>query len=160
MNDIDFIRKKFIENRIKLKDVNENISNTYFKNSEDELIASKIMIKQKLFFQSITHSYYSMYLVLQSLLYKIGIKSEDHNSSIIILKLLFNINNSNIKKVKEERIQVQYYLKSDIDKNLAMEYMQIAENFRIEINNFMNSLNKDGIKNYFNKINSILNDGK
>ena len=110
MRDIDYIKKKYSENKIKFREKSDIVSDSYLKNSKDELKAAKIMINQKLLPQSITHLYYSNYLLLQSLLFKCGIKCEDHNSSIIILKIIFEIDNKKLKELKKERIEVQYYL--------------------------------------------------
>ena len=50
-------------------------------------------------------SYYAMYNKLLSLLYKIGIKSENHFFSIFILKEIFDFDNELIVYAKKERIQ-------------------------------------------------------
>ncbi len=156
MNDLDYIERKYLENKIVVVNENETIANTYIENSNDELKASKIMIKTKLFPQSITHSYYSMYLSTQSLLFLCGIKCEDSKASIIILKEIFEININNIKKVRDERIQVQYYRKADIDEKQANSLMQIAEDFLIEIKNFSNDLNKENKQKYKLKLKLLL----
>lgn len=61
-----------------------------------------------------------------------------------------------IKKAKNERIQVQYYLKSDISKESSNYFVKISEEFRIEINIFLDNLTNENIHKYNTKLKNIL----
>ena len=156
MDDIEFLRKKYIDKKLLFIDSSNNVCNSYISNSNDEMKAAKIMLKQELLIQSIGHSYYSMYLLVQALLYKCGIKCEDHNASIIILNEVFGIENKEIKIVKKERIEAQYYTSKEISFELTKEILDSAENFTVELKEFIDSLNNKQIESFQKLLKEVL----
>ena len=82
-------------------------------------------------------SYYARYNLLLALLFKAGIKCENHSGSILLLKLLFE--KSELYKIisdaKKERIDKQYYViteKDEITGNIAEELLTDAEGFLLK----------------------------
>jgi len=100
--------------------------------------SAKILLKNELYENSITMSYYAMYNALLALLFRAGIKCENHSGSILILELLFNEKelHSVILKEKKERIDKQYYItdeKNEITRDAADELLGDTEEFVLKI---------------------------
>ena len=142
----NFLSKLKTERKLELVESSEEIKDSYIEKSESNLISAKILIENNRLEESISLSYYSMYNMLTALLFKIGIKSENYSASIILLKKIFNIDNSNIKEAKKERIDKQYYVDFNITKQETKEAIVIAEQFNIIILNFLEKINKKDIQ--------------
>lgn len=151
MKKIRFIAKLIIEEKIKLVEPSDNICNSYIIKSKNSLKAAKILFSQELYEESIFMSYYSMFHILQSLFFKIGIKCENNNAIIILLKELFDIDNSKISYAKEERIDKQYYIDFEITKDDSKDLIEIAEDFNSTIYEFISNLNNKSINGYYDK---------
>lgn len=95
---------------IKLVDVNDSISENYIKESNSDFN----MIKKSNPKWRVVTSYYSCYNALYAVLVKCGIKCEIHDCSIALMGLLgFNKDDIQFMNLlKEDRINVQYYLRS------------------------------------------------
>lgn len=85
-----FLRKIFNEGKLSIKQESIEICDSYLLNSENCIQSAIVSNNNKLHKNSIIMSYYSMYNALQALLFRIGIKCENHTESIILLKFLFN----------------------------------------------------------------------
>ena len=109
MRKINFLAKLFDEGKLQLVNPSEEIKDSYIKKSESNLISAKILLENNKLEESVSLVYYSMYHMLTALLFKVGIKCENHSASIILLKELFSIDNSGIFFAKKERVDKQYY---------------------------------------------------
>ena len=77
------------EEKLKLVEPSEEVKESYIKKSESNTSAAKLLLENGMLEEAVSIAYYSMYNLLLSLLFKAGIKSENHNASIILLKKLF-----------------------------------------------------------------------
>ena len=92
-----------------------------------------------------------MYNSLLSLLFKIGIKSENHSASIILFDKLFG--NKDLTKIiswaKEERIDKQYYVETQqivkVTKESCNEMVLKAEDFLVKMKLLISELNNEKI---------------
>jgi len=89
--------------------------------------------------------------MLTALLFKVGVKCENHTASIILLKQLFNIDNSEIKDAKKERIDKQYYTDFSIVKQDVVKAIENAENFNSKILDFISRLTNSDIEKFRKK---------
>jgi uncharacterized protein (UPF0332 family) len=105
------------------------------------------LFKQKKIY-SVALAYYPMYHYLLAVLFRVDIKSENHTGSILLLKEVFNINNSIIEKAKSERIDKQYYVDFEVNKLEAEGTIKTAENFLADLTNFMANLTEERIAEY------------
>jgi uncharacterized protein (UPF0332 family) len=128
-----FIKKLVQEEKIKLTEPSDEISESYTKKAEKSLISAKTLIKINNFDDATALSYYSMYYTTLALIYKTGIKSENHTGTILLLKELFNIENKEIQQAKKERVDKQYYVEFKATKQEVKEGIQIAEEFNSTI---------------------------
>jgi len=110
MKKSDLFKKLKGEGKLKLVKPSEEIKQAYLEKSVSYLESSKLLLKNKKLEEAISMAYYSMYYSLLALLFRVGIKSENHTASIILLKDLFGLDNSQILKAKKERIDKQYYV--------------------------------------------------
>ena len=152
----NFLIKLFNEKKLQLVEPNEEVCKAYLEKSEKSLRSAKATLDIGSYEDSVTLSYYSMYYLVLALLFKTGIKSENHTASIILLKEIFGIDNDVLTKAKSERIDKQYYVDFSVTKKDVEEMIRIAEHFNLEMFNFIERLNKDDIKTYQIKAKNIL----
>jgi len=96
-----------------------------------------------------------MYHFVTALFYKVGIKSENHNTTIQMLKDLFGIDNTEITYAKKERLDKQYYVNFEITKEEVGEAIKKAEIFNSFINDFISKVTNDDIKRAREKFNIL-----
>lgn len=97
-------------NGIKLVEPNENLSKAYFADANDSLLAAGRNIGK----WKVVTGYYACYHALYALLIKTGIRSEIHDCTLALIHL-FPFSSDEIKfieKLKADRIDSQYYLKT------------------------------------------------
>jgi uncharacterized protein (UPF0332 family) len=146
-----FLNKLKREEKLELVEQSEEIQESYSQKSADCLKSAKLLLQNNLFENSIGMSYYAMYNLLLALLFRTGIKCENHGASILLLKLLFEEEDLSklISDAKKERIDKQYYVtteKNDITKEVAGELLNNAEDFVLKIKVVMKNLNNDSIE--------------
>jgi|SRR3989338_4856956 len=147
----DFLIKLKKEGKIGLVESSEEIKNSYLEKSESNLVSAKILLENNKLEESVALVYYSMYNSLIALLFKIGIKSENHAVSITLLKEIFGLSNSDIAFAKKERIDKQDYVDFEVTKEQVEEAIRKAEIFNSKIIDFISKLTNDSIKLYRKK---------
>jgi uncharacterized protein (UPF0332 family) len=148
MKDKDFLIKLFKQNKIEIVQPSKNVAEAYIQRSNESLISAKTLIKIGNLKDSVALAYYSMYHYLLAVLFRVGIKSENHAGSILLLKEIFNIDNSTIEKAKSERIDKQYYVDFEVNKLEAEGTIKTAENFLADLANFMANITEEKIAEY------------
>jgi len=103
------------------------------------------------FEESVSLAYYSMYNILLALLFRVGIKSENHSGSIVLLKEVFDIDNSDLFFAKRERIDKQYYVDFKVVEKDAEELLRVAGNFKGMMFDFVSRLNVEKVDFYRKK---------
>ncbi len=151
MKEINFLNKLKKEDKIGLTEASNEIKLSYLKKSESNIFSAKLLLENERLEEAISLAYYSMYNSLLALLFNIGIKSENHSGSIIILNMIFDMDNSDILKVKKERIQMQYYVNFSIKKKEVVTLLKTAEQFNAKLLDFISKLTNDRISFYRNK---------
>lgn len=91
-----------------------------------------------------------------SLFFRIGIKCENHTAAIILLKEVFDKDNTFIDKAKTERVDKQYYVDFSVTKKEVDQMIKGAEQFNSELFSFIDSLNQDKIRKYRIKANLVI----
>lgn len=153
----NFLSKLKRKDVIELVDPSKNITNSYLEKSKKSLKSAKVLIENKLYEDSISKTYYSVYHSLLALLFRVGIKCENHTASIIIFKELFDKEIGNkIKQIKKERIRTDYYTDIKITKKTSKDLYKNAENITIKLRNIINNLNQTKIKKLRNKLKNLL----
>ncbi|MBT4538889.1 HEPN domain-containing protein [Candidatus Woesearchaeota archaeon] len=156
----NFINKLKSEDKIELVDPSVDICNSYLEKSSNCLKSAKLLLQNNLYENSIGMSYYAMYNLLLALLFRTGIKCENHSGSILLLKLLFgkNVLFKLISDAKRERIDKQYYItteKDEISKEISDQLLDNAEDFSLKMRVVIKNLNNDSIEELRKKLRSI-----
>src|SRR3989338_2293451 len=114
MKELTFLKKLKRKGIIELVESSEEMKSSYWIKADNCLKSAKILFQSQLYENSISEAYYCMYNSLLSLLFKIGIKSENHSASIVIFDKLFEDKGliKIISWAKEERIDKQYYVET------------------------------------------------
>ena len=155
MKKINFLSKLNKKGKLSLVEPSEEIKQSYLAKSESSLASAKILLNNSKFEESVSLAYYSMYHLLTALLFKVGIKSENHSASIILLKELFSLDNKLISDAKKERIDKQYYVGFTLIKKDAEEIILNAEAFNSNIIDFISKINNKDTINYRNNFKVI-----
>lgn len=155
MRKADFLSELHGEGKIKLVEPSEEIKESYLEKSESHLASAKLLLHNNKLEEAVSLAYYSMHYSLPALLFKVGIKSENHAASIILLKELFGLDNREIYRAKKERIDKQYYVGFKVAKSDVVELIKTAEEFDSEILDFLEKLNNERIVEARNKFKSI-----
>ena len=153
---MNFLIRLKNEEKLSLIEPSEEIKESYFEKSESNLSSAKILLKNDKLEEAVALTYYSMYNLVIALLFKVGIKSENHTASIILLDELFGIDNSDIKYAKKERIDKQYYTDFNIKKEEVIEAIGVAENFNSDLFDFVSRLNMNDVGRLREKFNNLL----
>ncbi|MCD6246839.1 MAG: HEPN domain-containing protein [Candidatus Diapherotrites archaeon] len=156
-----FFSKLKKEGKLTLIEPSEEISDSYLEKAKNSLASAKILLEHRLYENSVSLSYYAMYNSLLALLFKTGIKSENHNASILLLKLLFKRNDlfNTISAAKNLRIDAQYYVTSsgEINKNSVKEMILKAEKFIIQVKLLISTLTLEETEKIREKFAELLN---
>lgn len=156
MKKSDFFNRLQEEGKLQLVPPSEEIMSSYLKKSDSHLVSAKLLLKNDRLEESVSLTYYSMYYMLLSLFFRVGIKCENHSAAIILLKELFNIDNSLISYAKKERIDKQYYVDFKIMKEEVEELIEAAEIFNSKILDFIEKLNSEKITEFRMEMETLL----
>ncbi|MBW2995237.1 HEPN domain-containing protein [Candidatus Woesearchaeota archaeon] len=151
-----FLNKLFKEGRIKETEPSQDVSKAYLEKSAKSHSSAKALLDIRNLEDSVAMAYYSMYHCLLSLLFRIGIKCENHAAAIIMLKKVFGLDNILISKAKTERIDKQYYIDFKVSESETQQAIESAEDFISEIKDFIDKLNNEKVKEYREKAIALL----
>lgn len=160
MKSVDFLAKLQRQGKLQIVEPSKEISEAYLEKSGKSMNSSKATLKVGSCGDSIALSYYSMYYSVLSLLFRIGIKCENHTVVLILLKDIFGIDNKKVFAAKKRRVDTQYYVDLSVTKEDAQTRIEDAEKFNSELLEFVDNLNQDQIKKYREKASRILKKSK
>src|SRR3989344_3923024 len=151
MKELNFLKKLKRKGIIELVESSEEMKLSYLTKAENCLKSANILFQNRLYENSTSEAYYCMYNSLLSLLFKIGIKSENHSASIILFDKLFG--NKELVKIiswaKEERIDKQYYVETQqivkVTKESCNEMVLKAEDFLVKMRLLISELNNEKV---------------
>ena len=156
MRGINFLNKLRKNKKLQLVEPNENIREADINKSMDSLTASRVLLKSGLLAEAVASTYYSMYRMLTSLLFKTGIKCENHMGSVILMKEIFDLDNSDIILAKSERIDKQYYVGFKIIKEDTEKAIKNAEEFNGRLLDFISRLGQEQLTGYRTKFAKLI----
>jgi len=125
---------------------NENLTNAYLKKAISALNTMNVALQIKETEWITTTAYYARYFALYALLMKMGIKSEIHDCSIAIAKMLAekgilseNLVND-IATSKQVRIDTQYYVERELNQTEIKRNVENARKFVLEVEKVIENL--------------------
>ena len=162
MKELNFLKNLKRKGIIGLVESSEEMKSSYLIKAENCLKSAKILFSSQLYENSTSESYYCMYNSLLSLLFKVGIKSENHSASIILLDKLFE--NRKLVEIiswaKEERIDKQYYVETQqivkATKESCKEMILKGEDFLVKIKLLLKELGSEKINEVRNSFIKLL----
>jgi uncharacterized protein (UPF0332 family) len=152
-----FLGKIKRQGKIELVDPSKEIMDSYLDKSASNLSASRDLLGLDYIEESISLSYYAMYNCLTALLFRCGIKCENHVAAILLLHKIFEEKElyEIISFAKDERIDKQYYVDFHVTKQDAQELIDNAEDFTVKIKVIIQSLTQKEITQIREKIKAI-----
>ena len=146
----NFLNKLKEEEKLELVEPSEDVCESYLEKSANCFASAKLLFENNLYENSVSMAYYAMYNLLIALLFKSGIKSENHSGSILLLKLLFDKKDlfKFISNAKRERIDKQYYVtteKDEITKEASQELLVDAEDFVVKMRLVIENLSNEDV---------------
>lgn len=147
----DFLHKLAREKKLEGVEPSGEMASSYLQKSADALRSARILLENGLYDNSVALSYYAMYHALTALLFRTGIKCENHSGSIALLGKLFGEHELHdiITLAKKERIDKQYYVESAsnlaLNASAAGQTCREAEDFTIRLRLRMERLNEEEI---------------
>lgn len=155
-----FLIKLKNEGKLNIVEPSDSMVESYLHKSESHLESAKILLSSGKLEECVSMAYYGMYHCLLALLFKCGIKSENHSASILLLKYLFNEVklSKEISFAKKERIDKQYYTDFQLTKMDCEDMIKKAENFIVGIKLIMKNLNKESVDQLRTNLNQVLNE--
>jgi uncharacterized protein (UPF0332 family) len=156
MRKASFLNKLKKEGKLSIIEPSDNMKLAYLNKSASHLASAKILLENKKLEESVSMAYYSMYHSALALFFKVGIKCENHTAASIILKRIFDVDNSALLVAKKERIDKQYYIDFSISEKESKELIRTAEHFNAKLLDFIERLNSEKISKFREKIESLL----
>lgn len=117
------------EGVLKIVPPNEGLNLAYLMKSREYMDAAKMLAENGKYDVTVSIAYYSMYYTALSLLFKTGIKCENHTAVIILLDTIYGLDADPLSKAKGERVDTQYYVSTKVTENDAKLLIGIAEEF-------------------------------
>ena len=135
MRRLDFLSRLKTEGKLLLVEPSNEISDSYLGKADNCLRSARILLDSDLYENSVSMSYYAMYNSLTALLFKVGVKCENHAGSIVVFRELFGRKDlyRTVSFAKKERIDKQYYVSLVLTKKSAVVLYRKAEDFLLEI---------------------------
>jgi uncharacterized protein (UPF0332 family) len=158
MKKSNFLIKLKRQDKLEVVEPSEDICNSYIKKADDSLKSAKVLLQNNLYENSVSMSYYTMYNSLTALLFKVGIKCENHSGSIILFKKLFGRVNlyKTITFAKKERIDKQYYVDFILTKESAIDLLKKAEDFLVKMKIIIKNIGNEDTQKLRKKLKDIL----
>lgn len=161
MREPNFLSRLKKEGKLELVEPSEEICKSYIEKAHNCLKSAKLLLQHSLHENSVSMSYYAMYNLLTALLFKVGMKCENHAGSIILLRKLFDRADlfKMISFAKEERIDKQYYVTSEknfvLTKESAEDMVKRAEDFLVKMKLLIAELKNEQMGNLREKLGSL-----
>ena len=148
MKKANFLVKLASEGKLQIVEPNTDITGAYVQKSGKSLSSAKALLELGNLEDSVALSYYAMYHCLLALLFRVGIKCENHAASIILLKSVFGIDNQEIFKAKADRVDKQYYVDFAISKKETSESIAVSEEFIANLADFIARITEEDVKRF------------
>ena len=151
-----FLAELSRKGKLEMVEPSEEIKNSYIKKSGSYLESARILLERGKLEEAVSMAYYSMYHMLTALLFRTGIKCENHSASIILLKEIFGLDNSGISKIKYERVDKEYYVDFQITKDELCKIIGRAEEFNSDMSDYISRLNSGKIRMFRIRMEGLL----
>lgn len=146
---------------IRIIDPNENLVKEYLRKATGSLNTTNAALQINETEWIMTTAYYARYFALYALLMKLGVKSEIHDCSIAVARLLAregilteNLAND-ISQAKEMSVEVQYYVTRELEQGKVRRNVESARKFVLEIEKAIENTTTEQIESIRNTLNQF-----
>jgi uncharacterized protein (UPF0332 family) len=150
-----FLKRLHEEHVLRLVTPSDEIKTAYMKKSDSHLLSAKLLLDNDLFEQSVSMAYYSMYYSVIALFFATGIRCENHTAAIILLKEIYDIDNTDLEHAKSERIDKQYYVAAAPVRDEVIGLIRTAEAFNADILDSIDRLTNEKIEMHRKKFKTL-----
>ena len=127
MKERDFLNSIVRQKKIFMIPQNKLLCEAYMQKSHSNFCCANILKQNNCLEESIVLAYYSAYHLVTALFFRVGLRSENHTASILLLKSIFKLDNRFLLKTKSERIDKQYYAPVEIAKEEVQDFLRQAK---------------------------------
>ncbi len=156
MKKANFLVKLAREGKLQVIEPNADVANAYLQKSGKSLSSAKALLVIGNLEDSVALAYYSMYHCLLALLFRVGIKCENHAAAIFLLTSVFGLDNKEISKAKSDRVDKQYYVDFAISKRETSESIAVAEEFIANLADFIARVTEEDVKRFRETANALV----
>lgn len=132
----DFYSKIHRQGHLRSVPPSMDMKRAYQRKSESYIVSARILFENGKLEEAVSMIYYSMFYMVLALMFRTGIKCENHSAAIYLLEDLYGLDNSAIIRAKTERIDKQYYIDFTLTSEDIDELMETADDFNAYIMNF------------------------
>jgi uncharacterized protein (UPF0332 family) len=145
-----------LKDGLRIVEPNENLSKSYLQEAKSSLKRAEKDFKDGDLLWTTVVIYYAEYYSLYSFLQKIGVKCENHFCSILAVTFLLGEDKTKIiNQHKDKRIDAQYYMEVDKEKEIE-KMLQEAKMFVSMFDEIVSNINEEEISNYQNKLKNFI----
>jgi len=152
----DFFRKLQHEHKLMLVAPSPEISGSYLAKSDSFLDSARILWEAEHLEEAVSMAYYSMYHAMTALLFRAGIRCENHAGAIILMEELFEMDISALDEAKRMRVDTQYYVDRTITLEDVEELIRVAGDFHDTVHDRIDRITGDEIARVRKVIERIL----
>jgi len=125
----DFLHSLHHEHRLMLVPPSREISGSYLAKSDSFLESARILREAEHLEEVVSMAYYSMYHAMTALLFRAGIRCENHTGAIMLLDELFGMDITSLDEAKRMRVDTQYYVDRALTLEDVEELIRVAGEF-------------------------------
>jgi uncharacterized protein (UPF0332 family) len=94
--------------------------------------------------------------MVMALFFRNGIKCENHSATILLLKEMFDIDNSTLSQAKKERIDKQYYVETSASREDDEDLIRTADIFILHILDVIARTTNEKIARHREKLRTLI----
>ncbi len=146
---------------IRIIEPNSNLTKAYLKKAISALNTMTAAFKINETDWITTTAYYARYFAIYALLMKVGVKSEIHDCTIAVARLLAQngllsqLMVDDIAQAKQTRIDAQYYVENELSHTEIRRTVDAARKFVLETEKIMENLTPEQITNFRTQLEKI-----
>lgn len=152
----EFYSKIHRQGHLKGVPPSNDVKRAYQKKSESYMVSARILFENGRLEESVSMIYYSMFYMVLALLFRTGIKCENHSAAIYLLEDLYGLDNSAIVRAKSERIDKQYYIDFSLNSADIEELMEVADEFNAYIMDYTERLKGRDVDEFRNRFHELV----
>lgn len=151
-----FLHDLFVERKIQIVNPSEDIARAYLKKSTSHLASAILLKENEHYEEAVSMTYYSMYHAVMALFFRTGIKCENHSAAIILVKEVYEMDNTPLSDAKRERIDMEYYIETAATRKDVEDLIHSAELFNAHVGDAIERMSNQKIMKYRERLKKLI----